>query len=331
MNKTDRLKPKSRELFELIKKAKTVAIAGHIHPDGDCLGAMLGLKHYLENQGKEVTVLADCSDVPENYSFLPGFDSITEKPPFFVYDLFIAVDVPNSRRLGRFQTLFKQAKYTANIDHHPDNEQFADVNIVFEDFSSTSEIVFWLFRYMNVKINFDIAECLYVGIVTDTGRFQYSNTGPSTFDAARQLVEAGVVPVAIFRKVYENIKPEVLRLLGVVLERVKNQDGFFWSYFTREDLERYGVSAAETENFVDYIRSIRGVRVAALFKSITDEQKWKVSLRSRGEVNVQKLSARFNGGGHYEAAGCEVSGSLDEAVELIFRAYKEQINEAEVG
>ena len=331
MNKTDRLKPRSKEFFELIKKVETVAVAGHVHPDGDCLGAMLGLKHFLESQGKKVTVFADLSDLPENYSFLPGFSSITEIVPDFVFDLFIAVDAPNSRRLGKFEAIFKQARYTVNIDHHPDNEQFADINIVFEDFSSTSEIVFWLFKYSGLGINPDIAQCLYVGIVTDTGRFQYSNTGASTFEAARQLVETGVVPVAIFRKVYENVKPEVLRLLGVVLERVKSLDGFFWSYFTLEDLEKFNVSAAETENFVDYIRSIRGVRVAALFKSLGSKQKWKVSLRSRGEVNVQKLSARFNGGGHYEAAGCEVSGSLDEAVELIFKAYLEQINEAEVS
>jgi phosphoesterase RecJ-like protein len=331
MSKGNFLRSKAQEFYRLLNQAKTIGIAGHVHPDGDCLGAMLSLKNFIEKQGKQVKVLAEKEDLPESYVFLPGYDSITDEIPGFNFDIFISVDAPNLKRLGRFKWAFTGAQETINIDHHPDNENFAQLNIVHKDFSSTSEIIFWILKHSGMEIDLETATCLYVGIVTDTGKFQYSNTFPSTFEAAKQLVERGVVPVEIFRKVYENIKPEVLKFLGVVLERVKSEDGFFWSYFTKQDLEKFKVKVSDTENFVDYIRSIRGVKVAALFKSIVDEQQWKVSLRSSGEINVQRLSAKFGGGGHYEAAGCEVSGTLDVAVRSILEVYRELTKEAEVS
>lgn len=321
MKEVQKIKNRAREFLEAIEKAERIGIACHVHPDGDCLGAMTALRHFLRKTGKEVHMLAMRKDLPESYSFLPGFDEIAENADSQP-DTFIALDCPNKRRLGAFKDLFERSETKINLDHHSDNEMFADINIVVEEVSSTSEIVFWLLKHCGFELDFETALPLYVGIVTDTGRFQYSNTFPSTFVAAKELVESGVKPVEVFRKVYENIRPEVLKLLGIVLERVRSKDGFYWSYLEKADFTSLDVSPSETENFIDYIRAIRGVKVAALLKSADESsRKWKVSLRSRGGVNVQKLCAVFGGGGHPEASGCELKGSMEEVVERIFEEY----------
>lgn len=322
MKKVQIIQSKAGEFLKAVEEAVKIGIAGHVHPDGDCLGAILSLKRFFEKNGKKVTVHAVKEDVPESYSFLPSIEEISEDVDE-EYDLFVAVDCPNLKRLGKFKDAFLKARKTINIDHHSDNENFADFNLVIPDISSTSEIVYWLLKSLGNDFTYEESVLIYVGIVTDTGRFQYSNTGPSTFLVAKELVERGVSPVEIFRKVYENVRPEVLKLLGVVLERVKSRDGFYWSYLESSDFSRFKVSPPETENFIDYIRAIRGVKVAALFKSFdSGSSVWKVSMRSRGYVNVQKLCAAFGGGGHPEASGCEVKGSLNEALEKIYEEYR---------
>lgn len=322
MKKLQIIQSKAGEFLKAVEEAVKIGIAGHVHPDGDCLGAILSLKRFFEKSGKKVAVHAVKEDVPESYSFLPSIDEISEDVDE-EYDLFVAVDCPNLKRLGKFKDAFLKARKTINIDHHSDNENFADFNLVIPDISSTSEIVYWLLKSLGNDFTYEESVLIYVGIVTDTGRFQYSNTGPSTFLVAKELVERGVSPVEIFRKVYENVRPEVLKLLGVVLERVKSRDGFYWSYLESSDFSRFKVSPPETENFIDYIRAIRGVKVAALFKSFdSGSSVWKVSMRSRGYVNVQKLCAAFGGGGHPEASGCEVKGSLNEALEKIYEEYR---------
>ncbi|MCX7831949.1 MAG: bifunctional oligoribonuclease/PAP phosphatase NrnA [Actinobacteria bacterium] len=327
MKAVQEIQNKAEEFLKIVQDAKTVGIAGHINPDGDCLGAMLALYDCLKGLGKDVDVYASSKDLPENYYFLPGTDEIKNSDDGKKHDIFIAIDCPNLKRLGIYREIFLRAKYTVNIDHHADNENFANLNFVSTDISSSSEIVFWILKSCGFEISYNAALCLYTGIVTDTGRFQYSNTYPSTFEAAQQLVLLGVKPVEVFRKVYENIKPEVLKLLGLVLERVENKNGFYWSYIDAKDFSDYNVRPSETENFIDYIRAIKGVEVAALFKSFDEEiNSWKVSLRSRGSLNVQKLCARFGGGGHPEASGCEVTGNLSEAVRKILEEYEKMKN-----
>jgi phosphoesterase RecJ-like protein len=318
------IREKSEELLKIAEKSEKVLIVGHIHPDGDCLGSMFALRVFFERLGKVAVVGIEKEDYPAAYSFLlEGHRTVSPEEMNEKFDLAISVDAPNTNRLGGFAVYFEQAEKKVNIDHHPDNRNFADLNIVVEDISSTSEIIFWLLKEMNFDIDYEIALPLYVGIVTDTGRFQYSNTLPSTFEAAKDLLAKGVSPVYVFRQVYENLRPEVLRLLGVVLERVKNENGLFWSYIEEDDFDRFNVRPAETENYIDYIRSIMGCKVAALFKKIKrDSAFWKVSLRSRGEVNVQELAAKFGGGGHIEASGCEVAGTLNEAVSKVLGEYR---------
>lgn len=323
MKAVQEIQDKAKEFLKMVQDAKSVGIAGHINPDGDCLGAMLALYDCLKGLGKDVDVYSSLKELPDNYTFLPGMEKIKGSIDAKKHDMFIAVDCPNLKRLGIYRESFQLAKYTVNIDHHADNKNFANLNFVYNGISSSSEIVFWILKFCGFGISYNAALCLYTGIVTDTGRFQYSNTYPSTFEAAQQLVLLGVKPVEVFRKVYENIKPEVLKLLGLVLERIENKNGFYWSYINAKDFSDYKVSPSETENFIDYIRAIKGVEVAALFKSFDEKtNSWKVSLRSRGNLNVQKLCARFGGGGHPEASGCEVTGNLGEAVRKVYKEYE---------
>lgn len=325
------IQEKSKEFLDFVRKGEKVLIVGHIHPDGDCLGSMLALARALKRSGKDVYIGVDRKDIPSNYEFLLDKDRVFSTDELSKnFDLAISVDAPNKLRLGSFAPFFERALKKINIDHHTDNQNFGDLNIVVGETSSTSEIVYWLFKGAGFEVNYDIALPLYVGIVTDTGRFQYSNTLPSTFEVACELIKSGVSPVYVFRNVYENIRPEVLKLLGLVLERVKNSDGLFWSFITPEELDNHSVNLAETENFIDYIRSIRGCRVAALFKKVSNSSKsWKVSLRSRGEVNVQKIAAAFGGGGHVEASGCEIDGDIDEAVNKLFSEYLKAVKGSE--
>lgn len=325
INSLDLIRERAKDFKELIKNGQKILIAGHKNPDGDCIGAMLGLYFLLKELGKEPYVVLKKEEVSDSYFFLKGIEetiSCREVSPDF--DIAIAVDTPNLKRLGDAAFLFEKTDVTVNIDHHPDNVSFATLNIVTPEISSTSEIVFWLTLELLGKIPEDAREPLYVGVVTDTGRFQYSNTYPSTFELAKTLVEDGIRPVEIFRNVYENVRKEVLTLLGVVLERVENKNGFFWSYLNADDFSGNGVKPAEIENFIDYIRSIRGCKVAALFRETRQHDKWKVSLRSRGGFDVQKIAAHFGGGGHIEASGCEIEGSLEEAVERVYVEYLKQ-------
>lgn len=321
----EKVRKQTEKFFAIIEKARRIVVSGHVHPDGDCLGSLLGLYHILTDLGYEVLPVMDRKDVPSHYYFLPGIENLVSPDECCEEcDVFIGVDAPNPTRLGKAASQFKGCPASINIDHHVDNENYADLNIVFETFSSVSEIVFWMAKAGGAYISLDAAVCLYTGIVTDTGRFQYSNTAVSTFEAAAELVSIGVKPVEIFRQVYENMEPGTIRLLGYLLERIANEDGFCWSYVLQADLKKTGTNLTHTENFVDYVRSVKGCRVAAVFKEVdSSNRRWRVSLRSKGGVDVQKIAARFGGGGHTEASGCDMTGELDQVVDALRKAVRE--------
>lgn len=321
----EKVRKQAEKFFASLKDAKKIAVGGHVHPDGDCLGSMLGLYHILSDMGYSVVPVMNRNDVPSHYSFLPGVEKLKDPEECCEScDVFIGVDAPTPARLGDAEKLFKRCRFSVNIDHHIDSENYADLNIVFENFSSVSEIIFWMAKSEGVFISEEAAVCIYTGIVTDTGRFQYSNTAVSTFEAAAELVSAGVKPVEVFRQVYENVEPGTIKLLGYLLERTVNENGFCWSYVLQSDLKKTGTTLADTENFVDHVRSVKGCQVAAVFKEIdAGSKKWKVSLRSKGKIDVQKIAALFGGGGHTEAAGCDMHGKLEEVVDALRKAVKE--------
>lgn len=317
-----------RQIESLFHKHQKFLLATHLQPDGDAIGSLLGLGLALIDMGKEVQMswAEEGSEVPPQYAFLPSINKIvTPKQINIDFDCIISLDCANTDRLGELESLVKSSRCLVNLDHHPQNSMFAKINLVDETFSSCAEILFVLFRALKIKITPDIGQCLYTGIVTDTGRFQYNNTNRRVFETAARLVELGVNPNQIFQEVYENASFPSLKLLGSILTRSKllPDKKIVYTVLTDEDLAETGALLTETENFIDYLRSVKGVRLAVLFKQ-SRRDGLRVSLRSKNKLDVGAIARSFNGGGHYNAAGFTSSYSIEETIDKIVALMEKQ-------
>ena len=302
---------------EALSKASEVVIACHIAPDGDALGSMLGLAGFLERSGKKVwrTWGSGRIQVPPQYSTLSGIESVVkyEETPESP-ELFVAIDCGDISRLELLLDRLSAAGTRINIDHHISNDNFGDINLVDSSAASSSELAYELIRRMNGVPSKEEATCFYTGIVTDTGRFQYSNASVATLRTAAKLRELGVDHERVAIDVFESASFDYLHVLGIVLSRAKLEDGIVWSYLDHEDLGPLGLD--ETEDFIDVLRSVRESKLAVLLKQLPDRS-YKASLRSRGEVDVAELAAIFGGGGHQRAAGLKLRGKPEEIVAAI--------------
>lgn len=311
-------------LFQTVKDAieasSTVSIFGHEWPDGDAIGAAFALGLSLRSSGRQVAVSWPIpADLPETYRFLPGSDLFVPAGETTVPDLVISVDCATPERLGALYRLGMEAKAFVNIDHHADNTGFGTINCIDPDAPATCEILFRIFRQFSCEITREMALCLYTGIVTDTGRFQFSNTNAAAFKAAYELVKIGARPNLVYENIFQSYSYGYLRLLGAVLSRVEYDSGsrLVFSVLRQEDLTTFGVSMKETEGLIDFIRTVQDHRVAAIFKEQPDGS-MKVSVRSKPDINIGKIAAGFGGGGHPFAAGYSFDGiTLLEAVERL--------------
>lgn len=305
-----------KDVAAAISAGNDIVLATHILPDGDAIGSLIGLALMLRQAGK--SVLASWGNrfaYPAQYSFLEGQDLLVspdrlpKKPK-----LLIALDCGSPERLGSLQKLLKSSELTINIDHHRNNTGYAMINAVSPDIASTAEMVYKLGKELGLTINKAIAENLYTGLVTDTGRFQYSNTTASSLTTASELIGYGVDPAKIFRNVYESTTFERLKLTGAALSKTvfNEETGLIYTAITKEDFGRTGSSVEDSENLIDFLRAVKGVRVAAVFKQ-TDAG-WRVSLRSTGKIDVGALAEENNGGGHRLAAGYTAKGGFEEAL-----------------
>jgi bifunctional oligoribonuclease and PAP phosphatase NrnA len=307
------------EVVRVIGEAKQLTMACHIGPDGDALGAMLGMAVAARNAGREVfPSFGSPFEVAENYRFLPTDllvppDALPERP-----ELLITFDTGALDRLGELGSLVKQAGSVVVIDHHATNEGFGDVALIEPHVSSTAELTLEIIRRLGWPITPEIALCLLTGIVTDTGRFQYSNTGPRTLLAAAQLVAAGASPDEIGRHVYEEVPFGYLRVASSVLGRatLEADVSFVWSVLYPEELEEAGIDRGDVDGLIDLVRLPREADVAALMK-VVDETTTKGSLRSRGRVDVGSIAADLGGGGHHNASGFTFKGGPQEAVAAV--------------
>lgn len=289
----------------LIRENRNALIIGHQFPDGDAIGSVLGMGLMLKRAGYEVQASwPEPFEMPEKYSFLPGAELLAR--PRDLRDgamLTLALDCANE---GRLEELKERAfgGPLINIDHHPDNTLFGTVNIVDPASSAASQIVCAEAPALGLTIDEKSATCLYTGIVTDTGRFQFSNTTRETLRIAGDLIELGVQPHYIFQNVYQCDSLPYLRLSGEILCRAvfDPELGMIYANLSREDLERFGVRMNETEDLIDNLRALRGHRVAALFKQLSDGT-IRVSLRSRPDVDIGSVARALGGGGHKVAAG----------------------------
>lgn len=296
-------------------QVNTVAIGGHVRPDGDCVGSTLGLYQYIKNCFPNIQVDVYLEDIPE--SFKPMFpvseEILHEVDKEKVYDLFIALDCGDAGRLGFSAPLFENAKATMCVDHHVSNMSFADDNYIVPDASSTSELVYNLLD--KERITTEIAECLYLGIVHDTGVFQYSCTSPETMEVAANLMRKGIRSNEIIDKTFYEKTYAQNQILGrALLESFLFMNGkCIVSYITKKIMDFHGVTPKDLEGIVSQLRVTKDVEVAVLLYE-TAPQEFKVSLRATGDVDVSKVAGFFGGGGHKKAAGVTMKGTVHDII-----------------
>lgn len=296
-------------LNEILKDAVTIAIGGHIRPDGDCVGSSMGLYHYIKDNYSDKKVDVYLEEMPDKFYCLKSTEDIRhEAPKNMQYDLFISLDCGDKERLGFSAPLFDQAKRTYCIDHHVSNTGFAQAEYTEPDASSTCELVYQLMD--DERISLAAAEALYLGIVHDTGVFQYTSAAPSTFRMAAKLLEKGVNGARLIQDTYYEKTYAQNQILGrTLLESILFMDKTcIASYITKKTMDFYGVSAKDLDGIVSQLRVTKEVEVA-IFMYELETNVYKVSLRSKDKVDVSKVAQYFGGGGHKKAAGLTMAGT----------------------
>jgi phosphoesterase RecJ-like protein len=299
-----------RAIIAALKSCKTILISVHKSPDGDALGSQLALMLALEKMGKTVTV-HNLDPVPEIYRFLPHQARITSGPAVpGRFDAMIVLD-SDPPRTGLFSDDYP-ADTLINIDHHITNPMVWPLTWLEAAASATGEMIYKLVLQAGLPMDRDMALCLYTSIFTDTGSFRYSNTSPECMRISATLLEAGADPWLVTENVYESYSFNRLKLLGSVLgEMERSPDGrTAWVVVTDELFQKTGTTSEDTDNFVNYVRSVSGVEVAVLFRQ-TAQKQYKISLRSKGRVDLSSLAQSLGGGGHKNAAGSTLDGTLE--------------------
>ena len=311
-------------------------VTSHEAPDGDALGSMLALGLALRQLDKDVVMfLGGAAPLPGEYRFLELSRRGLQRgrPTDYAERVLVAVDCASAGRVGAEPGLVDLASFTVNIDHHHDNPRFGDVNLIVADASSTGEVLADVFRELGVQLTPEIAEALYIALVTDTGRFQYANTTPKALRLAADLVEAGAEVHRVFQGVYENVQFAKLKLLARALDRARVLEGgeIVVSHLLRDDFEAVGASEPYSEGIIDFLRSAEGALVSALIREPPRDgaPARKVSLRSSvDEVDVSAIARKSGGGGHREAAGFSSDLSVEEITDFIVREVVAQVGAA---
>ncbi|HKG11365.1 MAG TPA: bifunctional oligoribonuclease/PAP phosphatase NrnA [Gaiellaceae bacterium] len=300
----------------------------HENPDGDALGSLLASKLALEQLGKDVvTYLGGEAPLPAEYGFMPLGDLGRRLPEDASTRVLFAVDCANESRIGPDPEVLVSAPLVVNVDHHHDNTRFGSVNLVVPDASSTGEVLRDVFRDLDVRLTPEIAEALYIALVTDTGRFQYRNTTSKALRLAAELVDAGADVHRVFEGVYESVQFAKLKLLARALERAQIYEGgrLVVSYLLRTDFHDVGAAEPYSEGIIDYLRAVEGADMAALIREPPRDTgpTHRVSLRaSTDEIDVSAIArASGAGGGHRQAAGFSSDESVDEIIEFLRREF----------
>ncbi len=311
------------KIKESIEKARNVLILTHENPDGDAIGSSLAFMHALKKLGKEVTVLIPT--INNMYSFLPGFDEIKyEIENVEEFDLCIALDSSDSERLFICKPYFEKIEHTIVIDHHITNQNFGDVNYVNALASSTCQNLIVVLATLDIAINKDMAECIYTGILTDTGGFRY-NTQSETFEFAAMLLETGIDISKIYRIVFDTVTEKRTRLLSRALDRLEILENgkIAFTYITTQDVNDLQTEDGDHENIVNYGRNVDGVEVSIFARE--KDGKYKISLRANEYVDVSQIASKYAGGGHLRAAGLEMSMPLEQVKQTLIEEVKKQL------
>jgi phosphoesterase RecJ-like protein len=317
------------QIADSIKHAKNAYITMHTRPDGDAIGSSLALHKILTDQGLKVDIIAP-TEVPAIYSFLKGVEIITTEFPDEKRDLGFVVDCSDKNRLENRCDILENVVEIINIDHHQLNREFGTINYIRPDYSSTCELIFNMAMEMGIEIDHDFAMYIYVGILTDTNKFQEQNTTPHCHMISANLISNYISPVEVTSRIYGNRELNILNLISKAIENLNISSSKKIGYIVLhpELLEQLGVRNEDLEGVINYARNIKGVEVGILFRKIPKLDGIKVSLRSKGKVDVSKVARRFGGGGHHNAAGCLIPGDFKDATETIINIIDSELNTA---
>lgn len=307
---------------DIIKSSKNILIISHVNPDGDTLGSMCGLYSAIKDNLKKKCDMIVVSKIPTIYEFLPNIHSIKNLDDIDKsreFDLVINVDVASLDRICDAKILFEKAKNTVNIDHHKTNNGYADLNIIDSNASSTGEVLFGIFEQLGWKVNLDTAICLYNAILTDTGSFRFDNTKPKTFECASKLVEIGVNPSDIYKKVYESDSKTLVMFQAHCVSKAKflYDNKLAYTIVYRKDMEKFDANEECMEGLTEKLRSIVTTQIAFVAKEMKSGGT-KFSMRSKS-VDVAQICESFGGGGHKYAAGCTIKAPVEEAVKKMLK------------
>ena len=312
------------KLETMIDQAGKIVILGHVNPDGDCVGSCLAVYNYIKEWDSSRAVTVRLERVPSKFSYLSGFDAIETEAGEETYDLCICLDSSDEERLGDFKSCFDRSAKTICIDHHITNRGYAQENVIDGHASSACEVVYG--QLDERRISKRVAECIYTGIIHDTGVFKYSNTSRKTMEIAGRMMEKGIdfgtiVDGSFYKKTYMQSQ-----ILGrALLESITFLDGrCIFSVVRKKDMDFYGVEKSDLDGIVDQLRVIDGIE-CAIFLYETGIHQFKVSLRSNSIVDVSRIAAYFGGGGHVRAAGCTMSGSVHDVVNNLSAHIAEQL------
>ncbi len=305
---------------DAIEKSETIVIYTHENPDGDAVGSSLAMYHVLKQMGKNVDIVIP--KYPNTFKFLPGSDEVFQEPTSDKYELGIALDCADIKRLDDTTETFLKCETRINIDHHTSNGMFGDLNFVNPVAPACCQIVTTMLQYFKFEISSDTATCLITGIITDTGGFRYEGVTSETFEIASSFLEKGINISKIYKDSVSNISREKFEARKLAANRIEFlEDGkIAYTYMTREDMINLNVARSDLEGIVENGRDVEGVEVS-VFLYETDKG-YKASLRSNSYVNVSDVCLLFNGGGHVRAAGCTLACPLDEAKSKILKEIR---------
>jgi bifunctional oligoribonuclease and PAP phosphatase NrnA len=320
-----------------IREDSSFVLATHENPDGDALGSLVGMQGLLSALGKDSVMFIAPEDLPlpEEYS-LVGLVGLIQSPPADVGERTVVfLDCGNIDRNSA--SVLRDGRHLLNIDHHHDNTNFGTLNYVVPAACCTAEIIWDLMNGLGVRPTPNVAQALYVGLITDTGRFMYENTGPRAHLMAADLIEAGVEVPAVYRRLYENLQPAKLALLATALTNVQRFDSgaLTISVLSAEDFERAGAEESYSEGIIDHLRAVQGTKVAALVRELGGGERkgqHKVSLRATDEaVDVSAIARAQGGGGHRRAAGFTTALELDGLIAFLRGAIAGQLHATSDG
>ena len=306
------------KIKKLIDDAESILLLSHESPDGDAVGSVLSMYHYLISINKTVDMVI--LDIPKVFNFLPSINKVVDNTDK-KYNLGIVLDCATRERIGQNTDLFSNCKNTVCIDHHISNTNYCDINLVEGNVSSCSQVVYYLLKDWNIKFNENILKCITTGVLTDTNGFGINSVDEATFKMASEIVSFGVNIHDIYQKVLLYKTKSQYELMKIGMDRLEFHCGgkIAFTYILESDFDKVGASLGEHEGIVDIGRNIEGVEVSIF---IRENDGWTVSLRSTGNVDVSKIALQFGGGGHRMAAGGKLFGNFEETKETIINKVK---------